>query len=136
VKVFAVVYSDNFAALSKDELTTNYSRCSGIYSSREKALAAAEAEAVGFNAGGARKIIMRKAVPKYPALAADDMEVFQAVCVIESGGTTHEVVEGSFHVTEHEIELDERPPTPKRRAKRRVKARSAASSGHPLRPLS
>jgi hypothetical protein len=122
VKVFAVVYSDNFAALANDELTANYSRCDGIYTSREKAIAAAEREAELFGDGETRRIL-RKAEDS--GLTGHGIEVFQSVYVTEKAdGTRLEEVEASFHVTEHELELDE--PKRARRSWRQKARRNGA----------
>jgi hypothetical protein len=119
--VFAVAYSDNFAALANDELTTNYSSCIGVYTSHEKALAAAKAEATAFQAGKVCKI-RRKPPSK---LDAEDIEVFQAVFVAEGpNGEIFEEVEASFHVSAHELELDE----PKRARETQSKKRHSHSA--------
>jgi hypothetical protein len=99
--VFAVVFTDNFAAMCLDEGTVNLSRCVGVYASYVEAVAAMKKAAVA--SACHPELRVRKHVSK----SAPGHEVYQLVYVY--GG--YEEVEANYHVSSHEIELDADPGT-------------------------
>jgi hypothetical protein len=124
--VFVAVFTDYFALRNKEDCPTNYSGCLGVYTTRELALAALEKQAHAFAKDSEGEV---RAVPE----ACGGGEYFEVRCPVGADDTS-ENVDGTYHVSEHVLELEDPPPPKVPRRRKVVRLHPRSKRNHDRRP--